>query len=783
MSIFKVAPDQIETFTIVANPKRTFVTSSAGATGSVYVMARRSSAEKDVYETGFDDSPFGDATLEGLARSIRNRITSSNDIRREVQTYIDAVHAREGSKRNTVSLPINRYTPTAQFSENTLRKNQVRNLLYPYYRVDYPTAHWAYTNYHCMSFFTASTMATGSVLLYPNVIDAPSGGAISGSYAMTGGFTFDFYVNPRYRTSRAGENFHASTLLHLSSSYAVSLVSGSEKDFNGRTKGYRILLQLSHSADITPSLATQGTYPNNLIFLSDDNSLQYNNWHHVVIRWGTSAVNAGTGSIMIDGVTRGVFAIPSSTLSPRSFEGSNRGNPDVLCVGNFYEGTNIGASQQSYFFSTYPAERDGIEQLVGDPSREAPQTYRFRHPFNAEFHDLVIKDGFTPDDIVVSGSGLGLDSLENVKFYLPPFFTPESPWRRFVGDHGGVLQTPFFAVDGTTDDPFNVAMAFGVGGHYINLENFTRDFATGRYPRLLMLSASELQSTTTSRTANEFLYDNEAVRRRNLLVLPCDDGLFIPNYTFLTTGSATKSVDDLGYTDYSWITLNNLIPTSSLYSFVTDESGSLFTKLAGPTPESPGVEPGEVLTIYQRLRDNSSNQVTFFNISNLYYGLRIQPGTFTVTDPSFTSSAGALSVTLADDGNGNLYRADCETSPATWNSVGNIFYNEGIIVVKSPHLNFFGKEGFEMEFKGEQTIHTLRVNVFAEANTLNSSSNPNYLPLSASLDANDLDQKFVYISDILYMDEAYNVVMKTSLAQPVKKRTGDRYMFKTKIDM
>ena len=65
--------------------------------------------------------------------------------------------------------------------------------------------------------------------------------------------------------------------------------------------------------------------------------------------------------------------------------------------------------------------------------------------------------------------------MEGLVFYVGPYFTRESPVRAVVNDSGGVLQTPFFAIGGTTDEPFNVAMSFGVGGHYLNLENFLRD--------------------------------------------------------------------------------------------------------------------------------------------------------------------------------------------------------------------------------------------------------------------------------------------------------------------
>lgn len=782
MSIFPISSDQVETFTIVTTPLRTFVTSALGATGSVFVSARRSPFERDIQEVGNLALPYSDSTLAGLNQDIQNTLTSSTNIKSKVASFMSAVDSRPISRRNLVSLPIERYTPTPTFTENTLRKNAIRNLLFPYYRVDAPTAQWAYTNYHSMNFMTASTLPTGSVLLYPNEINAPSGGAVSGTYVLTGAFTFDFYVNPRFR-ARDGQDFHAATLLHLSSCYAVSLVSGTQRDFNGRTQGYRILLQLSHSADVKPSLAKQGAFPSDMIFMSDDNALQYNTWHHVVIRWGTNTVNHGTGTIWVDQVPRGVFVVPSATLAPKSYDGTSAGNPDALCVGNYYEGTNVGSSQLAYFFASNNSQRDGLVRLIADSTRDEPATYSFSHPFNAEFHDLRIMNGYVPDDIVVSGSGLGPVDMDGTVFYLPPFFTPESPFRQFVGDHGGVLQTPFFTSNGTTATPFDAAMAFGVGGHYINLENFVRDFASANWPRMVQMTASALQTSTTAQSANSFIYSNPAAVRRNTCVLPCDDGNFVPNFDLLSTGSTGSYVDDLGAIDRSMISLKNMVSTGSIFFFITDESGSFMTQLAGASPESPGVAPGEVLTILQRTRDNTSNQVTFFDISNLYYGLRIHPGSFVITDSSLTGTTGSLSVTLKDDSYGNLYRADCVGPQATWNSVGNVLYNEGIVVVKSPHLNFFGQDGYTVSFRGEQSIHAMRINVFAEANTLNSSSNPTYIPVSASYNANEIDPKFVYLTNVYLLDDNLNVLMKTSLAQPVVKREGDRYLFKIKFDL
>ena len=128
-----------------------------------------------------------------------------------------------------------------------------------------------------------------------------------------------------------------------------------------------------------------------------------------------------------------------------------------------------------------------------------------------------------------------------------------------------------------------------------------------------------------------------------------------------------------------------------------------------------------------------------------------------------------------------MYRADCLTSASTWNSCGTCYYDEGLIVLKSPHLFFFGKEQYELSFRGEQGVHVLRVEAIAPANQLNSSSSPNFVRLSPSGRLLD-DDEHVVISQILYMDENYNVVMRSQLAQPLVKRTNERFLFRSKID-
>lgn len=840
MSIVKVNPSDIESFTVVTNPVRTYTSSSIGVSGIVNVFSRRSDIEKDFTPRSFSDDPVTDADVNELivqiatiCREAYNTSIDPNSTPAQVanakvrytaliDSFFESLKMKETSIKKQKILDIIRFVPsTGSLGQDTLRKLIVKDILNPHYRVSYPSAHWAYTNYNTINFFTASTVPAGSALLYPNIAGpavTKHDGYVTGTYSLSGAFSFDFYLNPRYQPDVIDGSFNAGTIFHLSSSYALSLITGSAKDYNGKSTGYRLQLQLSHSADIPPSIAQPGSYPSDLVFRSDDNSLTWNKWHHVVVRWGTNLVNEGTGSFNIDGVDRGVFVIPSGTVAPLLFDASIQASPDVLCIGNYWEGVNFGTSKISNFFSADASLREGLKNLNTATGISEPTSYTFRHPLNAEIHDLSIKRYYmTNADIEVSSS-VGPAALnEKIAFYMPPFFTTMSPLRRSVGASGGVPLTPALEMDGKTYEPFNIAMAFGVNGHYINIENYTRDFANNQYPRAHLMSASIMTTSDVKDTANRLLYSMPGAVRRNLLIMPCDDGNFIPNYDLLVTESkqTNRYRGDDSFEDFSMINLSDMLASGSLFlgnAVNPDDRSSAETieDQIGFSPEKPragipnpstfftykekatnaaaigrynlDLHQSIPLAIHERTRDSSSNQVTFFDVSNLYYGKRIMPGTLIMNDTSLSGSSGAIRITLKDDGLGNVYRADAATKHATWNSCGNVFYDEGIIVIKNPHLYFYGKDGIEISFRGEQNVHSMKVEVIAPQNMLNSSSNPSFVTLSASGYAADPDPNYVYITGLNFHDENLNVVMKSQLAQPIVKRHGDRILFKVGMD-
>jgi len=764
---------------------------------------------------------------------VRKRYVSGGmNISQGMEEYVSLVNSSSASPVRQKRVEVVRFEPSFQDTKDTGRKRVVKNILFPHYRNVYSSCHWAYPNYHTLNFFTSSDVPSTSVLIYPcQTGSAQTLDPDKFPYSSPGAFTFEFWINPRYTTDQPNTPMKAGTLFHLSSSYAVSLVTGSSKDINGYPDKYRILLQLGQSADIMPTscsltpkndhrvasltVPSKWTGDNTVkdqshVYLTSDNALKRNNWHHVAISWGGKTVNDGKGYFAIDGNQDATFTIPSASIMPQSFEPPH-GDPDALFIGNYFDGNQdsdrlgLGsAALTAQFFNVNAAYENGVVSFFGansggpdGASQESTHIdpneakYEFDHPLNAEVHELRVWNSYKDLSTIITGSKQGLTVLPaDLIFYLPPYFVKESKER-------AVLQTPFQSTRAITNDPFNVAMSFGIGGRELNVPNFTREFVLGTYPRLFHLTSSEIPTQESEALlANTFLYRRPSLRKRNLTVLPNDNGKFSPGFELLASGVVSlnplsgsdtdKFVNDFGTRNYGFITLNDMVSTASLpeglIDITSNTRGTILNELEGSSPEEPGVAPGSILTILNRTRDNSSNEVAFFDASNLFYGNRIRPNTYVIQDPNLTGSGGAVKMKLRDNGQGGLYRADCEGPHAKWNAVGAVLYEEGITVIKSPNIPFFGKDEWNLQFEGEHNIHVLEVNIPCPKGNVNSSSNPNWKPYApTSHDTENADQ-FTYITGINLHDENLNVIARANLAQPSVKRDSDGYLFRMRID-
>lgn len=760
MALIPITQENIENVTLVLHPERTIVSSSHGVTGTIKLVERPSSFLRKISEDKPDNAEVNDNQLEGLLKAASNNFNSGiSDVSGIITQYMQNVNAQPQPDRNFVSFSPVRYQQPVNFSDDyngspyLMKRNLTQDLM-SFYRHGYDFCDFSCTNYNVLNFFSSSFDTNSNALIYANT------SSLGRPYTPTSEFSVDFYINPRHKFA-SGSSFTAGTILHLSSTLAISLTSGSLRDQNQDGVGFRLLLQMSQSADVAPSslnltaVESGLSFPSNLTFITPDNSLLHNKWHHVTVRWGGPTRSYGTGSIVIDG-NQTYFNVPSSTISTSL-------GPDALVVGNYYNG----ADAIGKFFNSTSAYNEGLPEISGFTTD--PTNFSFNNPLQAEIHDLKIFNRYLSDIDVDRYSSTSDSKDPDLMFYLPPAFSTLTNERE-------VLVTPFQSVRKKTYSPFNADMALSVNGFYMNLENYVKDYITGQFPRLYNLTASMVESAF-DQTANDILYSQSGVSKRNLMILPNDNGRQIPDFSILSSESSVFFSNDLGNTDHSIISMRNIAGTSSFLPGVPDVSG-----MFGPTPENITATVGSTLTIAQRFKDASSNQVVIFDLTTLGYGRRILPNTFEVTDNNLTSSHGAVSMTLQDNGNGSIYRADCLTKKATWNSVGNIFYVEGTAILTNPTLALFGKDQFNMSLKGEQRTNVFVVNAPAPASLINSSSNPSYQAFPVTDFVSEREDRFVYITGINLHDENLNVIMRANLAQPVAKRESDEFLFRLKYD-
>ena len=121
-------------------------------------------------------------------------------------------------------------------------------------------------------------------------------------------------------------------------------------------------------------------------------------------------------------------------------------------------------------------------------------------------------------------------------------------------------------------------------------------------------------------------------------------------------------------------------------------------------------------TQYKLLQPSAS----IISVSRDLYGERIKPGSITLTDDSTSST-----VTIKDDGKGNLYDnavsasfasfasggfSDSEIVKSTGSFAGNVFYEHGLLVFTNTGSKFIdvgtktGTDGYSLTYKAQTTI-------------------------------------------------------------------------------
>jgi hypothetical protein len=769
MSLTRVGPENLEVTTLLLQPSQSFVTSSLGMTGSIRLVNKPSPTLK-LFERG---GVFGYAKYTETAGVTNDddllyeaSTSTDTDITGTLESYMQNVRASSVESRQTVI-----FHPTSSFSPGTtgtppssatetfnvedslqyerFQRNVIKNCLIPDQIVQNPKSNYAYTNYHCLNFMSTSNAPTGSALIYPN---------FDSSYTFENDFSIDFFVKPKAQYTN-DSRYANGTILHMTSSICVSLISGTTGP-DGKCSTFKLLLQTYSDANKLPYEINLASLPSNT-FVTED-VMKRDTWHHVTIRWSKDRSD-GTGSIKIDDYSKSFVsnAVKLGTCS-------------ALFVGNYYRSVET----PEKFFNPTEATNNGT---IASGETADPTLFSFPAPLNAELHQLSIFHRYiTTEEIDNIDTTASLTGADGPVFYLPVVFTGSTEQYKNY-------DSPTVASVTAQDSPVNYKLSLGYNTNFTNIQNFLVDEVTKRLPRAYgyhSISTATSYDLRTDDTDNVIVGLSASNRKRSYFVTPCDNGKFEPKYVKLNTESRFY-LDDRGEYDQSMLSLNNLATYSQASFDRTVFYGSM-NYTGAPS----------YLPLLQNRNATSNNSTSTFTLTATqdislvaplvitiptpYYGTRIVPGTFTLSDTNVEGSGG-MHLTLRDDGIGNLYRNDA-TTPAAWNRVGAIFYDHGIVCILNPHISRFGKTGYSMNFRGETRKSVASYTVIAGSGQFNMSKNPTYKAFPPTQQVSEPADSFVYITGINLHDENLNVIMRGKLAQPVKKRDYDELAFRLRYD-
>ena len=188
------------------------------------------------------------------------------------------------------------------------------------------------------------------------------------------------------------------------------------------------------------------------------------------------------------------------------------------------------------------------------------------------------------------------------------------------------------------------------------------------------------------------------------------------------------------------------------------------------------------------------------SVPGAFTGRGIVPGSVRMTCRAFESFG--LVRTLVDDGRGGLYLSGsaCSSSLATredyhgvdWTKVGNVFYGEGLAVIRDQSLLDFGRDDgaftdpnntFQLGFRGDSRVPVKTVMCRIDHGEFNCSTNPTfYLTGSAGERLRRHPSGSIRVSTVGLYNQDRDLVAVARLADPVRIRSRDRLNIRIRVD-
>lgn len=183
------------------------------------------------------------------------------------------------------------------------------------------------------------------------------------------------------------------------------------------------------------------------------------------------------------------------------------------------------------------------------------------------------------------------------------------------------------------------------------------------------------------------------------------------------------------------------------------------------------------------------------------FGRQIKRGSVRVTDNAFSSQG--IRRVLVDDGRGGLYvsgsvfhtasMADEEYVGVAWNKVGNVFYNEGLVVIKDPALLDVGASWttdsnspdalIQFSFRGDSRIPVKTLTARIDRGDLNASLNQTFWREEEDGSRIPRHQNgTLYVTTVGIYNSSRELVGVARLAEPLRIRPRDRLSIKLRMD-
>jgi hypothetical protein len=188
------------------------------------------------------------------------------------------------------------------------------------------------------------------------------------------------------------------------------------------------------------------------------------------------------------------------------------------------------------------------------------------------------------------------------------------------------------------------------------------------------------------------------------------------------------------------------------------------------------------------------------DVPSAFYGRQIAPGSVRMVDRAFEQFG--LVRTIVDDGRGGLYISGsvCSSSlearedyaGVVWNKVGNVFYGEGLIVIRDPSLLDFGRTDgafidatstFSLTFRGDSRIPVKTLMCRVDHGEFNCSTNPTFFTTgSAGERLRRHPSGTIRVSTVGLYNSDRELVGVARLADPVRIRSRDRINIRIRMD-